>query len=176
MACQPRALISLPDRAARRMQNHGVGARRAPAGSKQPTSNNRCDVADQRSDGREVGQRSSAAPRKNVNGGDAAPKAAPRTPPVAVSAPPAAALRTPPVAVSAPPAAALRTPPVAVSAPPAAFDGQQIGSAAQHPARSQTNEKAPKTTVAIRSSQRWGSSAWPADSISHTPGLIAGSS
>ncbi|PIE19673.1 MAG: hypothetical protein CSA65_01430 [Proteobacteria bacterium] len=34
------------------MRNHGVGARRAPAGSKQPTSNNRCDFADQRSDGR----------------------------------------------------------------------------------------------------------------------------
>ncbi len=58
--CRPlsRALISLPDRAAPRMRNHGVGARRAPAGSTQPTSDNRCDFEDQRGDGREVGQRS----------------------------------------------------------------------------------------------------------------------
>ncbi len=42
--------------------SHGVGARRAPAGSKQPTSNNRRGFADQRSDGRSVGQRSSRQP------------------------------------------------------------------------------------------------------------------
>ncbi len=53
-----RALISLPDRAARRMRSHGVGASRAPAGSTQPTSDNRCDIADQRGDGWSVGQRS----------------------------------------------------------------------------------------------------------------------
>ncbi|PID39792.1 MAG: hypothetical protein CSA65_08130 [Proteobacteria bacterium] len=57
-----RALIRLPDRAARRMRNHGVGARRAPAGRTQPTGDNRCDVADQRGDERDVGQRSRSTP------------------------------------------------------------------------------------------------------------------
>ncbi len=42
----------LPMEVLLRMRNHGVGARRAPAGSKQPTSNNRRDFADQRGDGR----------------------------------------------------------------------------------------------------------------------------
>ncbi len=78
------------------MWHHGVGASKAPAGRTQPTSDNRCDVADQRGDGRDVGQRSRPQNARQTT-------------------------------------------------PRARFFGDEIGSAAQHPARSRMCWGAQKT-------------------------------